>query len=69
MRLTATAKHKTLNREFKVLEIDLAAQRIKCEGSVERQHCVLCEQIGKDGECPLPWFRIRDAELKIEEEK
>jgi hypothetical protein len=66
VRLTAIARYKTLNQEFKVLEIDLQAQRVKCEGEVERKYCVLCDQIGKNV-CPLPWFRIGDVELTIKE--
>ena len=69
MRLVATAKHKTLKREFRVLEIDLENQRVKCEGSVERHYCVLCEQMGRDKECPCPWFRIDAVELSVTEEK
>ena len=66
MKLTATANHKALNREFKVLEIDLAAQRVKCDGHVDKGYCVLCELTGDEG-CDLPWFRIGDVELTIKE--
>lgn len=67
MRLTAKAQHKALGREFKVMEIDLVAQRVKCEGKVGRQYCVLCEQVGAS-ECLIPWFRIEDVELEIQDD-
>jgi hypothetical protein len=66
MKLSASAKHKTLKRTFKVIEIDLAAQRVKCEGHVEKGICVLC-QVTEEG-CDLPWFKLNDVELEITKE-
>lgn len=62
MKLKANAKHKTLDRIFKVLEIDLAAQRVKCEGHVDKSICILCPVTQ---ECESPWFRLEDVELEI----
>ena len=49
-----------------MIEIDLAAQRVKCEGHVEKGICILC-QVTEEG-CDIPWFRLDDVELKINQE-
>ena len=62
MRLEAKAKHKTLDKTFKVLEIDLARHRVQCEGHVDRGVCVYCLATE---ECDKPWFNLSDVELEI----
>jgi hypothetical protein len=62
MKLEASAKHNKLDRIFKVLEIDLVARRIKCEGHVEKGTCVLCRVTES---CESPWFSLDDVKLEI----
>lgn len=62
LKLTATAKHKRLNQEFNVLEIDLERQVVKCEGYVDKGVCIYCPVTT---ECNTPWFWLKDVELNI----
>ena len=62
MKYSATAKHKTLNQEFKVKGIDLTNQTVQCEGKVPKGSCMYCSV---DTECDEPYFKISDAELVI----
>jgi len=71
LRYSAVAKHKTLNQEFKVSNIDLVNQVVKCEGKAQKKDCLYCTALLSSGYgqpeeiCDEPAFKLNDVELAI----
>jgi len=71
LRYSAVAKHNTLNQEFKVSNIDLVNQVVKCEGKAQLKDCVYCNALlsygygEPEGICDEPAFKLNDVELAI----
>jgi hypothetical protein len=59
------ARHKKLNREFPVQEINFVSKLVKCEGDVEAGICVHCD-VNKP--CPIPIFRFDEVDFRIEDD-
>lgn len=63
--MKAFAKHKKLNREFPVQEINFVSKQVKCDGKVESGACIICPI---NVSCCIPIFRFDEVELRIEDD-
>ena len=65
--MKAFAKHKKLNREFPVQEINFVSKQVKCDGKyggkVEVGICIICPV---NEPCCIPVFRFDEVDFRIE---
>ena len=61
--IKAWAKHKDLENELPVLELDLKWGKVKCEGKVKAGLCIQCPVTE---ECEMPIFNLQDVTLRFE---
>ena len=57
------AKHKKLDREFKVIEWNAISKTVKCEGEVQGGYCIYCDV---DKPCSMPEFKFDDVEFRVD---
>lgn len=58
------AKHKKLNREFPVQEINFVSKQVKCDGKVDSGVCLICDV---NIACCIPIFKFEEVEFRIED--